>query len=77
MGFRGAAPVTQGPNVSASQRLLEAYPIDYLTSGNFSDVPLMIGTNKHEGSFVLTSKRLGSGFTRAGLPLRVGLWKGV
>lgn len=54
MGFRGAAPVTQGPAVSDSQRLLLYQPIDYLTSGNFSDVPLMIGTNKHEGSFVLT-----------------------
>lgn len=54
MGFRGAAPVTQSSNVT--ERLLEKHPIEYLKDGNFSDVPLIIGTNKHEGSFVLTSK---------------------
>lgn len=52
MGFRGAAPVTQSSNVT--ERLVVKHPLDYLKDGNFSDVPLIIGTNKHEGSFVLT-----------------------
>lgn len=54
MGFRGAAPVTQSSAVT--NRLVEKHPLEYLQDGNFSDVPLMIGTNKHEGSFVLTSE---------------------
>lgn len=52
MGFRGAAPVTQSSNVT--ERLVVKHPLEYLKDGNFSDVPLIIGTNKHEGSFVLT-----------------------
>ncbi|XP_042203056.1 juvenile hormone esterase-like [Homarus americanus] len=51
MGFKGAAPVTQGSNVS--DRLLEHDPLQYFLDGNVTDVPLMIGANKHEGSFVL------------------------
>ncbi|XP_071515789.1 juvenile hormone esterase-like isoform X2 [Panulirus ornatus] len=52
MGFRGAAPVTQGPNVT--ERLMEKQPEDYFTDGDVANVPLMIGANKHEGTYVLT-----------------------
>ena len=54
MGFRGAAPVTQSSSVT--ERLVVKHPLEYFKDGNFSDVPLLLGTNKHEGSFVLTSK---------------------
>ncbi|KAK7079156.1 Carboxylesterase 5A [Halocaridina rubra] len=53
MGFRGAAPVLEGPGVPAAMRLVEKTAEQYYEDGDASDVPLMIAANKHEGSFVL------------------------
>ncbi|XP_047474799.1 juvenile hormone esterase-like [Penaeus chinensis] len=51
MGFRGAAPVTQVAGLAGS--LVTKLPEEYFADGDVADVPLMIGANKHEGSFVL------------------------
>lgn len=53
MGFRGAAPVveTHGKNP-----LITKNAYDYFKDGDVKDIPLMIGANKHEGSFVLSSE---------------------
>nr|XP_045617860.1 juvenile hormone esterase-like [Procambarus clarkii] len=51
MGFKGAAPVTQGPDVP--EPLITKDPYQSFIDNEVHDVPLLIGTNKHEGSFVL------------------------
>lgn len=51
MGFRGAAPVTQKEGLAGT--LVTKLPEEYFADGDVADVPLMIGANKHEGSFVL------------------------
>ncbi|KAK7079163.1 Carboxylesterase 5A [Halocaridina rubra] len=52
MGFRGAAPVIDAvPGVS--EPLISKPAEEYYADGDASDVPLLIGANKHEGSFVL------------------------
>lgn len=50
-GFRGAAPIIQ--NEEVSEPLVTKHPTEYYEDGDVSDVPLMIGANKHEGSFSL------------------------
>ncbi|ROT64901.1 Esterase FE4 [Penaeus vannamei] len=54
MGFRGAAPVTQKEGLAGT--LVTKLPEEYFADGDVADVPLMIGANKHEGSFVLGSE---------------------
>ncbi|KAK8750430.1 hypothetical protein OTU49_014823 [Cherax quadricarinatus] len=51
MGFKGASPVTQGPSVS--DPLVTKDPKQSFKDHDMSDVPLMIGANKHEGSFIM------------------------
>ncbi|KAG0721626.1 Carboxylesterase 4A [Chionoecetes opilio] len=49
------------PELCCYKPSVEKHPLQYLKDGNFTDVPLMIGTNKHEGSYVLTSEFWGGG----------------
>ncbi|KAK7079161.1 hypothetical protein SK128_021593 [Halocaridina rubra] len=52
MGFRGSSPIIDlSPNVS--RPLITKTPEEYFIDGEVNDVPLLIGANKHEGSYVL------------------------
>jgi hypothetical protein len=49
--------------VAGAQRVLENEPRELFESGNyFTDVPILFGANKHEGSFVLGGSLNGSFF---------------
>ena len=50
-GFGGTTPVIQ---VAGAHRVLEREPRELFESGNyFTEVPILFGANKHEGSFIL------------------------
>ncbi|KAK7079160.1 Carboxylesterase 5A [Halocaridina rubra] len=52
MGFRGISPIIDlSPDVS--QPLIVKSPEEYFTDGDANDVPILVGANKHEGTFVL------------------------
>ncbi|KAK4299471.1 hypothetical protein Pmani_028255 [Petrolisthes manimaculis] len=51
MGFRGAAPVVE---TNVTEPLITKQATDYFIDGDVKNVPLIIGANKHEGSFVLS-----------------------
>jgi len=52
MGFEGVSPVVQTENIASTNRLIKKMPLEYITNGEAVDVPVMMGANRDEGSFV-------------------------
>ena len=50
MGFGGTSPCAQK---KGNVVFIEEHPEELLVSGRFTPKPVVFGTNKHEGSFVL------------------------
>ena len=50
MGFGGTSPCAQK---KGDVIFIEEHPEELLVSGRFTPKPVVFGTNKHEGSFVL------------------------
>ncbi len=54
MGFGGTSPCAQ---TAGTEIFLDKHPEEVLIEGNFDPKPMVMGANKHEGSFVLGGKR--------------------
>ena len=52
MGFGGTSPCAQ----QNGEIFIDKHPEELLMHGRFEPKPILFGTNKHEGSFVLGSK---------------------
>ena len=50
MGFGGTSPCAQK---KGDVIFIEEHPEELLVSGRFTPKPVVFGTNKHEGSFIL------------------------
>ncbi len=50
MGFGGSSPCAQ---TNGATLYLTKHPEEILISGDFEAKPIVFGSNKHEGSFVL------------------------
>ena len=54
MGFGGTSPCAQ----QNGEIFIDKHPEELLMHGRFEPKPILFGTNKHEGSFVLGGKYL-------------------
>jgi hypothetical protein len=51
-GFGGCSPIVQK---AGEVKFLDKDPKEYWSDPNFKSVPAMYGTNKHEGTYVMSS----------------------
>ncbi|XP_046395291.1 juvenile hormone esterase-like [Ischnura elegans] len=49
-GFGGCSPIVQR---AGKKKYIDKHPLDILKSGNYSNVPVMFGANKNEGTYVM------------------------
>lgn len=49
-GFGGCSPIIQR---AGRVKYVEKHPLEILKSGDYSNVPIMFGSNKHEGTYVM------------------------